>query len=153
MKCSGSPSSAGRLLKNGDLLSQAAANGFEALITKDQGVEHEQNLASLPLSVVVLRARADCSSLYRPFVHGCDGCGVFAPQRISFSIRFVAHPCLRRSHGQLARYTELQTALRPTKLTTSGRWFPNCSPHSRRERPAHVFESLKDLIGTDGCGQ
>jgi hypothetical protein len=28
-----------------------------------------------------------------------------------FPIRFVAHPCLRRSHGQLAAYTDLQTAL------------------------------------------
>ena len=28
-----------------------------------------------------------------------------------FPIRFVAHPCLRRSHDQLAVYTDLQTAL------------------------------------------
>ena len=28
-----------------------------------------------------------------------------------FLIRFVAHPCLRRSHGQLQVYTELQPAL------------------------------------------
>ena len=28
----------------------------------------------------------------------------------SFQIRFVAHPCLRRSHSQLTRYNELQTA-------------------------------------------
>src|SRR5258708_4954969 len=28
-----------------------------------------------------------------------------------FLIRFVAHPCLRRSQGQLGVYTDLQTAL------------------------------------------
>ena len=35
--------------ENGDLLTQAATNGFEAVITKDQGIEHQQNLTSLPV--------------------------------------------------------------------------------------------------------
>jgi hypothetical protein len=34
-------------LQNGDLLAQAAAAGFDAMVTKDQGIEFEQNLASL----------------------------------------------------------------------------------------------------------
>jgi len=55
-------------LENGDLLSQAAAKGFEALITKDQGIEHEQNVASLPLSVVVLRAKTNKIDDIRPLV-------------------------------------------------------------------------------------
>lgn len=55
-------------LENGDLLSEAAANGFDALITKDQGIEHEQNLAALPLSVVVLRAKTNKIDDIRPLV-------------------------------------------------------------------------------------
>lgn len=46
-------------LENGDLLTQAASSGFEAMITKDQGIEHEQNLDGLPLSVVVLKAKTN----------------------------------------------------------------------------------------------
>lgn len=55
-------------LENGDLLSQAASNGFEVMITKDQGIEHEQNLGSLPLSVVVLRAKTNKIDDIRPLV-------------------------------------------------------------------------------------
>jgi hypothetical protein len=55
-------------LENGDLLSQAASSGFDAMITKDQGIEHEQNPASLPLSVVVLRAKTNKIDDIRPLV-------------------------------------------------------------------------------------
>jgi len=57
-------------LENGDLLAQAASNGFDALITKDQGIEHEQNMAKLPLAVVVLRARTNKIDDIRPLVPG-----------------------------------------------------------------------------------
>ena len=41
-------------LDNGDLLRQAAADGFEALITADRNIEYQQNLDNLPIPVVVL---------------------------------------------------------------------------------------------------
>src|SRR3954447_17312716 len=44
----------GQGIQNGELLSRAAAAGFDALITNDRGIEHEQNQSALPLSVVIL---------------------------------------------------------------------------------------------------
>jgi predicted nuclease of predicted toxin-antitoxin system len=41
-------------LKNGDLLSQAEADGFDALITTDQNLRYQQNLSGRRISVVVL---------------------------------------------------------------------------------------------------
>jgi predicted nuclease of predicted toxin-antitoxin system len=55
-------------IENGELLSRAASNGFDVLITHDQGIEHEQNLASLPLSVVVIRAKTNKIDDIRPLV-------------------------------------------------------------------------------------
>ncbi len=43
-------------VENGDLLARAAANGFDALITKDNGMPYEQNAASIPCSIVGLQA-------------------------------------------------------------------------------------------------
>ena len=43
-------------LRNGELLTKAAAEGFDALLTTDANLRHQQNLGVLPLSVVVLRA-------------------------------------------------------------------------------------------------
>jgi predicted nuclease of predicted toxin-antitoxin system len=41
-------------LKNGDLLTQAEAEGFDALITTDQNLRYQQNLTGRKISVVVL---------------------------------------------------------------------------------------------------
>ena len=41
-------------LKNGDLLSQAEAEGFDALITTDQNLRYQQNLSNRRISIVVL---------------------------------------------------------------------------------------------------
>jgi predicted nuclease of predicted toxin-antitoxin system len=41
-------------LKNGDLLTQAEAEGFDALITTDQNLRYQQNLSDRRISVVVL---------------------------------------------------------------------------------------------------
>lgn len=46
-------------LKNGVLLSNAAASGFAALVTMDSGVEYQQNVATLPLSVLILSAASN----------------------------------------------------------------------------------------------
>src|SRR5687768_383824 len=43
-------------IKNGPLLSLAAAAGFEALVTIDAGMQHQQNPATLPLAVIILHA-------------------------------------------------------------------------------------------------
>jgi len=41
-------------LKNGDLLSEAEAEGFDALITTDQNLRYQQDLSGWRISVVVL---------------------------------------------------------------------------------------------------
>lgn len=41
-------------LKNGDLLTQAEADGFDALVTTDQNLRYQQNLSARKISVVVL---------------------------------------------------------------------------------------------------
>ena len=41
-------------LKNGDLLARAEAEGFDTLITTDQNLRHQQNLAGRRIGVVVL---------------------------------------------------------------------------------------------------
>jgi predicted nuclease of predicted toxin-antitoxin system len=46
-------------MKNGALLRAAADGGFDALITLDSNLSSQQNLKTLPLAVVVLRARSN----------------------------------------------------------------------------------------------
>jgi hypothetical protein len=41
-------------VENGELLRRARDAGFDAVITNDRGLEHEQKLGSLPVTVVVL---------------------------------------------------------------------------------------------------
>lgn len=41
-------------IDNGELLREAAAAGFDALISNDRGLEYEQNRQALPLSVIVM---------------------------------------------------------------------------------------------------
>ena len=41
-------------LQNGELLSQAEANGFEVLVTTDQNLKYQQNLNTRQISIVVL---------------------------------------------------------------------------------------------------
>ena len=53
-------------VQNGELLQLAAANGFDALITNDRGLEYQQNQESLPLAVVVLLAPANTIEAIRP---------------------------------------------------------------------------------------
>lgn len=43
-------------LDNGALMRQAAADGFDALITADRNIEYQQNLDNLPIPVIVLAA-------------------------------------------------------------------------------------------------
>ena len=45
-------------IKNGKLLS-LAANEFDVLLTADRGIEHQQNLAMLPIAVLIVLARSN----------------------------------------------------------------------------------------------
>lgn len=53
---------------NGELLARAAADGFDAVVTKDAGVQFEQNLSSLPVSVIVLTAPTNTMDDLLPLV-------------------------------------------------------------------------------------
>lgn len=43
-------------IENGELLSLANAHGFDAVITKDNGMPYEQNHDRIPCSIVVIEA-------------------------------------------------------------------------------------------------
>lgn len=55
-------------LKNGVLLVQAAAAGFDVMLTMDSGVPYQQNLASLAIAVVVLSAASNDIDDLRPLI-------------------------------------------------------------------------------------
>ena len=45
-------------IKNGKLLALAAAE-FDVLLTADKGIEYQQNLAALPVAVLIVSARSN----------------------------------------------------------------------------------------------
>ena len=53
-------------IENGQLLALAAGSGFDALITNDRGLEYQQNLNALPLSVIVLLVKSNTIEDIRP---------------------------------------------------------------------------------------
>ena len=53
-------------VENGELLRLAAADGFDALVTNDRGLEYQQNLDELPLAVVVVLTAANTIEAIRP---------------------------------------------------------------------------------------
>jgi hypothetical protein len=44
--------------KSGELLTLAEAVGFQVLITIDRGIEHEQNLRTRAIAVILIRAKS-----------------------------------------------------------------------------------------------
>jgi hypothetical protein len=56
-------------LDNGELLKAAASAGFEAFISIDKKIEHEQNLEAVPLPVVVIDAPSNALPALLPFAH------------------------------------------------------------------------------------
>jgi predicted nuclease of predicted toxin-antitoxin system len=54
-------------LKNGDLLKRAA-DSFDAVLTADQNIQFQQNLAQLPTAVVVLVASTNRIESLQPLV-------------------------------------------------------------------------------------
>lgn len=53
---------------NGDLLRLASAHGFDVMVTVDQGIEYEQNLAHLSVPVIVMVASKNRLQELRPLV-------------------------------------------------------------------------------------
>ena len=54
--------------KNGELLRDAERDGYEVLLTVDQGIPHQQNLAGRKLSIITIRSRTNQLEDLRPFV-------------------------------------------------------------------------------------
>jgi len=46
-------------VKNGELLQRAAGDGFDALLSLDSGLAHQQNVQTLPCSLVIIRAASN----------------------------------------------------------------------------------------------
>ena len=53
-------------IRNGQLLANAASAGFDVLLTMYSGIEYEQNLSTLPCSVVVVRAESNAFEHLQP---------------------------------------------------------------------------------------
>ncbi len=54
-------------IRNSELL-QLAAGKFDALLTADQNLEHQQNLSALPIAVVILVAPTNRIQSLRPLI-------------------------------------------------------------------------------------
>ena len=73
-------------LLNGDLLAQAEAEGFDALVTTDQNLRYQQNLAGRKIAVLVLmttswpRIRGDVARV----VHALDNVRPGSYEEIAF---------------------------------------------------------------------
>jgi hypothetical protein len=55
-------------LKNGELLREAEAAGFSVLVTGDQNLEHQQNLTTRKVGIVVLGAASNALEDLLPLV-------------------------------------------------------------------------------------
>jgi hypothetical protein len=55
-------------VENGALLALAASNGFDAFLTKDANLQYQQNLANLPLAVVMIHAPSNDIDDVRPLL-------------------------------------------------------------------------------------
>ena len=56
--------------KNGELLALMEGAGFDALVTIDKGIPHQQNLSGFAVAVVSLRARSSRLADIAPIVEG-----------------------------------------------------------------------------------
>jgi hypothetical protein len=57
-----------RSTKNGELLRRAVTEGFQALVTADQNLEHQQNVSKAGLGLVVLMAKSNRLVHLKPLV-------------------------------------------------------------------------------------
>jgi hypothetical protein len=56
-------------LKNGELLKRLAAEGFSGLITSDQHIIHQQNIAQYSLKIFVIKVKNNRYGSIVPMVH------------------------------------------------------------------------------------
>lgn len=57
--------------KNGELLAAAELAKFDVFLTVDQGIEHQQNLLSRRLAIVILRAKSNRLKKLLPLMPAC----------------------------------------------------------------------------------
>ncbi len=55
-------------IENGELLSRAFIDRFDALVTKDANIHYEQNLTDLSIAVVILHAASNDIDDIRPLI-------------------------------------------------------------------------------------
>jgi hypothetical protein len=54
--------------KNGELLALMLNNSFDALITFDKNLRHQQNFAKYPIAVIVLNAYGNAFPFLKPLL-------------------------------------------------------------------------------------
>jgi hypothetical protein len=70
--------------QNGELL-RLAADNFDVLLTADRNLEHQQNLTTLPISVVVLVAATNRIESLRPLLPELlQRLGALPPRRLVY---------------------------------------------------------------------
>jgi predicted nuclease of predicted toxin-antitoxin system len=55
-------------IENGELLALASQNAFDAILTKDNGMPYEQNAATLPCALIILKAPSNSLNDIQPLV-------------------------------------------------------------------------------------
>ena len=55
-------------VRNGELLNRAASAGFDAMISLDAGLEHQHNLGSLPIAILLLNAPSNTLNDLMPLI-------------------------------------------------------------------------------------
>ena len=71
-------------VKNGALLALAASNGFDAMLTADASIQHQQNPALLPIAVLILHSPSnDLGTLSRLVPDVLRSLAHLAPNAIS----------------------------------------------------------------------
>lgn len=58
-------------LKNGEILAAAEAAQFDVFLTKDQGIEYQQNLAGRRIAIIIFRTKSNRLSDLLPHVPDC----------------------------------------------------------------------------------
>src|SRR6202041_2249042 len=54
--------------KNGRLLARAIGDDFDVMVTMDNGVAYQQNIAALKLAIIVLEAESNDMNVLRPLI-------------------------------------------------------------------------------------
>jgi rRNA-processing protein FCF1 len=70
-------------LANGALLRRAVTAGFDVLLTADQNLPFQQNIAGYGIGIIVLKARSNRIQDLRPLIPGIrQGLGILVPGQI-----------------------------------------------------------------------